>query len=682
MFILGLAAFFQTIIIPGYLLLKYNVAGLGSLIGINDDLKDNPVGSVSSVAKNHFVDENGEKEKKGTGKKSRTAGIYYGDKRHQAASLIVSRCGKNGTVKKMGLMGWVYGFGLSLLFNYLMVFGLTAVGLYKPAALYLLFIIEMVLLLNYWVKQGIFRSGGLVTLDFGKIIQSVRVFFADRSFPYQLFFLFSIVVLAWYVFLFLYFFGSVFGHWDPVVGWNRFAVDWSANHFPNHTWRYPQLIPSNWSISYVMMQTTNIQFFAKSIMGLFSIGILLIFLDIALLTKRAVYLAGLIIFGGLLVYLYHPSYITSGYVDIAVAFFAFLSFYTMLSFSNKSFWRSRNLFTKRFLVYSILFASAAGVTKQSGLFVLGIIWVWCIFSLFKNRGAVSFKQVVSFVVIAVLITGIITGVWYVMKEIEIRRGLDRSEIQVVQRVLPNHNLIDRFSGGINYLSTLWHPRLKPVVLLGFVVMLLGLFHKKSWAVTLFMTIPQLIGWGFFFSYDQRNLAPATPFIAYSASFGAVFLKQWVWDKGKLRGIKFKFRLLPFLIVILALAVVATFTVFKGSTLVNHQVQRMKNMGDWELNRLLYEYQKKEGFTGKIVTNYQFLKYLPGLGHYYKYEGGRISQNLLAFLDSEKGKEVHYLLMPKVMKQERVIYKEIWERLDNKIYRLIFKLTGYYFIKVR
>jgi len=32
------------------------------------------------------------KKKKGTGKKPRTAGIYYGVERHPVASLMVSRC--------------------------------------------------------------------------------------------------------------------------------------------------------------------------------------------------------------------------------------------------------------------------------------------------------------------------------------------------------------------------------------------------------------------------------------------------------------------------------------------------------------------------------------------------------------------------------------------------------------
>jgi hypothetical protein len=229
-----------------------------------------------------------------------------------------------GVKKNSKIRQSVYAFGLSLIINYLLVFVFTAAGIYKPLTLYILLFIEGGLLIYYGVTRGKFGDYRYINLDISRCVISLKQFFAAHSFIYNFLFLVSLGVLLWYVFLFFYFLGGVFEHWDPVTGWNRFAWDWANNHWPANTWHYPQLVPANWSISYVLMQNTGVQCFAKAIMPLFSIAVLLLFLDLALDTKKPAYLLGLVGYGMLLAYLYEPSYIVSGYVDIAVCFFGLL----------------------------------------------------------------------------------------------------------------------------------------------------------------------------------------------------------------------------------------------------------------------------------------------------------------------------------------------------------------------
>jgi hypothetical protein len=644
MFILGLLAFLQTVFIPGFIIIKY--------LGINL---------------------NGETSIK-----------------------------KGGKIRQL-----VYTFGLSLLINYLLVFVFTAMGIYKPLTLYILLFIEIVLLIYYWAAGGKPRFPRYINLDISRWVTSLKQFFASRSLTYNFLFLLSVGVMLWYVFLFFYFLGGVFQHWDPVTGWNRFASDWANNQLPANTWRYPQLVPANWSISYVIMQNTGVQCFAKAIMPMFSIAVLLLFMDLALSKKKAVYLLSLVGCGILLGYLYDPSFIVSGYMDIAVSFFAFLSFHAI---------HSRTPGPAGSLPFSaiwlaVIFASGAAVTKQSGLFILLVILVWGFRNLYKNRKGVappphsrsarsrSFggdiskacffckllqhinkKGITGKVLLLLFTVIIIAASWYIVKEVHIARGLDHSEITMVQGVHQYSSYTERLANAFNQLATHRHPKLKPLVWTGILLVFLGLFHKKSRPVTLFIAIPYGLMWGFFFSYDTRNLAFALPFIAFSAAFGLAFLKGLFKGWSKIPG--WKIPLVLVIICVLLVLAVLNFTILKTETLINHQTRLRMKIGIARLNDLLYQYHEKEGIKGKIITDYRYLRYLPGLRQFYQPHNTRITMEFLDYLETEKGKDIHYFLMPRIFKSEKDVYQRFHRKLAGSEYRMIFKLGTYWFVQVK
>jgi len=627
----------------------------------------------------------------------------------------------NGKISKIQKL--VYGFGLSLLINYLLVFLFVTLGIYRPLTMYIVLFIEGIWLL-YLIKKSS-RVSLYFELNINEAVNRFKRFMDSHSLHYNILLFLSFAVILVYVLYFFYFLGTVFIHWDPAIAWNRFAGEWAANQIPVNTWRYPQLIPANWSVSYVLMQTTEVQCFAKAIMPLFSIGILLLFLDLGLRRKRAVHLLALIFFGIILGYLYDPSYIVSGYVDIAVSFFAFLSFHVLYSFWEKT---GSPGFKTTWL--AVVFASAAAVTKQSGLFMLAVILVWALTSLTKNsqkflrgaRGPTAWgdymrrlccamfgailpakrhelkaipksppnresaprtrrRQDIFIAVLLLLLTVlIITASWYMLKEIQISKGIDRSEIRMVQSVHRSDSHTERLTRGVREILERRHPLLEYLVYAAVLLILLGLFHKESRKVTLFIVIPYSLMWGFFFSYDFRNLSPAIPFMGFSAAFGIVFLKKLLPGPGKCP--KFKLSVIPLVIATLAVLAVMNAAVFKKETLIHHQnLQKMK-MGDYQLNDMLYRFHEKEGINGKIATNYAYLKLLPGLKKFYFKKSGRITLEFLDYLDSEEGKEIHYLLMPVVIKSEKEILQRSREKIKNKEYRVIFKCKGYCFIQVR
>ena len=612
MFILGLLAFLQTVFIPGYIAIKY--------LGIN----------LNADAGNK----------------------------------------KNSIIRQS-----VYVFGLSLIIDYLLVFVFTAAGIYKPLTLYILLFIEGVLLIYYGVSCGKYGDYRYINLDISRCITSLKQFFAAHSFIYNFLFLVSLGVLLWYVFLFFYFLGGVFEHWDPVTGWNRFAWDWANNYWPANTWRYPQLVPANWSISYVLMQNTGVQCFAKAIMPLFSIAVLLLFLDLALDTKKTAYLLGLVGYGMLLAYIYDPSYIVSGYVDIAVSFFAFLSFHVLHHSRQPD--KSRRF---SFIWLAIIFASGAAVTKQAGLFILGIILVWGMGSLFQCKKASAKEKTIDKSLLLLLTIIIIAASWYIVKEIHISRGIDRSEIAMVQGVHHYSSYTERLANAFNQLATHRHSKLKPLVWSGILLIFCGLFHRKSWAVTLFIVIPYSLMWGFFFSYDTRNLALTIPFAAFSAAFGLAFLKRLL--KGCSKIPRREIPLVPVIIVVLLVLTVLNFTILKKGTLIQHQTHLRMKIGNARLNELLYQYHQQKGIKGKIATNYPYLEYLPGLGQFYLPRRTRINIEFLDYLESEKGKDIHYFLMPMIFESEKAVYQRFEQKLIANEYRMIFKLGTYWFVQVK
>ncbi len=568
----------------------------------------------------------------------------------------------------------VYGFGLSLLINYLLVFLLTITGIYRPFTLYIILFSEGILLVYYYWKH---RPPGYIKLDFPQYAASLKRFIASHSLVYNLLLLISFAVILWYVFLFFYFMGGVFEHWDPVVGWNRFALDWADNRLPDHSWRYPQLIPANWSLSYVLLQNTDAQCFAKAIMPLFSIGVLLLFLDAGLrIPKRKnLFLTGLILYGIFLAYMYDPSYIASGYVDIAVSFFAFLAFHAVHRFGEEN---NRGNFSQ--VWRGVVFASAAAVTKQSGLFILAVILVWAFIRIFKNRRTFSPKKTAGIILVVLLTVTIISVSWYALKQIHIQSGKDESGIEMVQRAHHGAGYVERFTGAVTKLAVHRHPKLQFLFYTGILVMLLGLFHRQSRRVTLFIVIPYTLIWGFFFSYDFRNLGPVIPFMALAAAGGLAFLRKLLRGGKKIPVVNIP--VFPLIIVVLLGLAAMNFTFLEKDTIIRGQINKKMKMGDTELNTLLYRFHKEQAITGKIATNYQYLRYLPGLEQFYHYHPGRVSSEFLEFLDTPGGKEIHFLLVPRILEIEKDVYRRYREKLKSGQYREIFRHRGYQFIKVR
>jgi len=398
----------------------------------------------------------------------------------------------------------VYSFSLSLLINYFLIYFFTLINCYRPCVIYTILIVEIIYLIYFIMKRRI----------------HFYVTFNTNALESNLFFTTAVLITAVFFYFFISNINAVFNNWDPAFSWNRWAIDWYLNEIPSLTNLYPQLIPSNWSLTYMMMQTHHIQLFAKSVMPLFAIFTLFLFLNLYLKKENITYLSALIIYIVVLLN-YALAFIKTGYVDIAVSFFSLLTLYAILNTKEDN----TNI---KDVILIVLFSSAAALTKQIGWYIFIISIGWIIWSLIKNRKKTTKTNILLAVSMLILIV-LMTSSWYIVKIIEINKGLDFSNLLFLTHDIYNGvAFIERFILGSGSLQggTWFFALLVLFTAISF-------FNKKSRWVSITITFPLVLLWGFFFSYDRRNLIPSIPFIAYSCAFGISF----IYDKFLKRRVK-------------------------------------------------------------------------------------------------------------------------------------------------
>ncbi len=455
----------------------------------------------------------------------------------------------------------VYSFSLSVLLNYLMVYLLTALKLYTPFTLYIILLVEGVLLFYLFeFKRPLFQ------ISYEKSKDSLKSHFLNRP-VYSFFFLLSLVIFYIYFSYFFSSIGSIFRTWDPVVSWNRWAVDWSGNHFPLHTWHYPQLIPANWSMTYVIMKNSTVQFFAKPLMALFPIMTLLLFFDLAIKKRDFTYLVGLFLYGNILLHYYRRAVIISGHVDIAVSFFAFLTLYTI--FVGKK----ENKFSVKAIFLVNVFAAAAAVTKQAGIFIFILVISWDIYILYRHSVQLPRKKRIPVFLMLLLMNFLIVS-GYLVKEVQISKGKDRSEVAfVTKRIHRGRTVLQRLEKSLGLLIKKSAAE-RAFFFLCLFLLIFSLFQKKSRLVSMVIVSPFFLIWGIYYGYGLTNFTLAFPFIAYSSAFGFGL----IWDKVKgfllliANREKFNEKILYFSIFILVvmLPFLLSLTIFSQSKLVEYQ----------------------------------------------------------------------------------------------------------------
>jgi hypothetical protein len=431
--------------------------------------------------------------------------------------LVITKALKLNTASN--IQRYLYVFALSLYVNYIVVTLLVLFKIYYAVVLWSIAAVEIIYLFNK--SAGSLKSiSRKITLR--ESISALTDILKQADFLNKTLIITSFVIVIFYLAVLAANMGTVFYFTDTVNNyeWNKWAIDFAHNIFPRLSSHFPQLLPANWSICYVMTGNTEIHFFPKAIMPLFVIGIILMLADLAIQKNNSQYLAALIIYGLFAPIIFSIIFIADGNADIPVSFFAFLAFYSFAMPEGKM---TDIMDDKKFILHkyvapfiypgghgyiiSFIIASAAAATKLAGLYVFVIASFLLPVSLIYSKRELKGK-VLKIIALIAVICGM-SLFWYLKAPDVMYSGLHQPGYiaQSVTDIVTNAVLLMYYNWGT------------PVIAFFIVTLIGSFFHKRMRYISAIMVIIPLFMWMLKYSSDFRNLSFVIPYMCLAASAG-------------------------------------------------------------------------------------------------------------------------------------------------------------------
>jgi hypothetical protein len=576
---------------------------------------------------------------------------------------------KGGIVYRLSVI-----VSISMVFNATLILPLVKLSLYTRSLFLILIIIEVIIIV--WLNKRFFK----VNLNMiGKNIedyaldqfQIIRNIFQEVSYSSFTKLIRNLIIIAIFIIslsLVYWFFrkipnniGTVFYEWDAIVSWNYWAQIWAQNKFPeiNHT--YPQLLPLNLSITYLLTRSNDVSLFAKAIMPIF-----------ATLTVLGIYESGIrqkkygIIAAVILVYLLYKKFlgaiIADGYADVPVAFFSFIALVPYIE--NEKF-----IDNKKEIFLSFVIAAGAALTKQVGLFILFFLLIaWLILSI--GRLKLNIWRILTLFGIAV----IFIFPWYLPVGVNILNDFNVSGfnqyIEISTIVQGSNSPIIRLGEAFTNLG-------KYLVLYLFVFPSIFLVNRRFKLLILLFLIPFSVLWGIIASYDERNLS--ITFVPLAIICGIAlenFLEKFfrffdMISIGKLSSVT--------LILFLLLPITIYSWRLDDKKIVTRWEEAQNNIFSTEINEQIQALDRSDPTCNRILTNYP-VNFLPGM------KGEQLNfyfADYSAYLSLVQEPDVCWMLVPNYATDQIKIH--IAENIENGIFQLVFSTTNwvpYQLIKIK
>lgn len=578
----------------------------------------------------------------------------------------------------------IFSFGLSLIANYCGVLFLMVVGLYTRPIVGGIFLLELILLIRLYsiqIKTGLLTSIDhyflswmeslynifnsyftFIKIDRNNKTQAARILIAII---YSAVVALAIIAILYVIFVFIRNIGTIFGSWDAIISWNRWAVEWFHNIYPTSVLHYPQLLPANWSISYIFMNMP-LQFFPKSIMPLFMLYILLLMFDLGISKKSVAYFIGVTMTAVILKLIYGVM-ITEGMADIPVAFFGFLAVFCLLAAQNEI----KKKEVTNYILLGAVFSCGAAVTKQAGLFIVMLYPLLTYLTIVRKRLDFSARDWIKLFFWFLVIICIIVIPFYVYMQLKINSGLDKSEIDFVTNIIfHGKGFPQRFNDAFEMLSTALHG--KDVLISLLLISVIGLTEKTYRWFLLLIAFPYLMIWALFYSYDIRNCALALPFLALGIGIGIEQFVKYI-IKGSLKN----YYIIGTIFIIL---IMLNFWFTPAFMQAKHTYLE-KQLNDPVLNQLIYNYSEQNGINSKILTDYQILGVLPGLKDHYQFQlfVTQYGNEFALYVNNIHNIDIGYILANN--NGNKQIIDDINMRIKTGEFEYIFHQSGYSFIKI-
>ncbi len=558
-------------------------------------------------------------------------------------------------------------FGISLVFNYFLVFILSVLHVYTKIFIFIFIFLELVTFIWLYRKtfllsfETIFnqiedwlKSLRLINLNDTINSSFLRVI---EYFVFLMFFIFAMTDIVWITRIFFDNFDTVFTTWDAVLSWNHWATIWSQGIIPSGTQFYPQLIPSNWSLSYLLMNGNELQSFPKVIMPLFSLFMLLMLLDLGLKTRSFGFFIG-IIFTRLVIKKFTGEYIADGYVDLAVTFFGFSSIYLLLLARLKN---KKGAIGKGLIIAGLIMATGSALTKQAGIYTF-LLFPALTYLIVFYRSATTFERIKpKTLLISFLGAFALVSTWYLSKWVQIQLGLDSSNVAyVTQEIYQGAGILTRAGNALGLLG------IYKYFLFALIPAVLLIKSPYRWPGIL-IAIPFSAIWLFYFSYEARNLALIFPI--WGMMIGLMSQQLFDWSIKLLTAIKVYKGAVALIFIAIISSLIFLAIRYPLPRLLQNQEEKQWMLFNPELNNEIRSLIDQTGPEIKILTNYP-VDYLPGL------RGVQVSywfDNLADYRYVMEKMQIDYLLVPSNISPD--VENEIQAAVQVGKLRLLFSNEG-------
>lgn len=440
-----------------------------------------------------------------------------------------------------------------------------------------------------------------------------------------------LLVIGLFVLSALYneYYSLIFERWDTVVSWNRWATEISENTFHPLNAAYPVLFPGLWSLVYEVQSDNSIWIIAKSIMLIFPI-ILIITIYSLLLREKLLSVFLLIIVINIIFFSGNLYYLTSGYMDYPVAAMILVSMILLYlsSIDNDS---SNNERANELLLFSIVFASLAAVTKQAGILSFVPIVYYMVSKYIDKTILVEKLSFYSFVLLFPIIMFLIM---YLLEQDNIFGNVDTLKKLVANKAMDSNIYLSAFN--------IMHQKFPmPLTFILIALAMLNIFNLKKITGQLGMLLFIMSAVGFYIfsdccSYDQRNGIWIFSFLVVSALFGLSDFDNLTQVKlGGCTSIHAKYLVGIVLIFSFSLSILFGVNVSEKSLRTLQYNEQLK-IGSPGINNLILRYRDKLGPNGVIVSFYSLTRWLPGMKNKYKLCHGHMDDCVLNLLDTYPG----------------------------------------------
>ncbi len=481
---------------------------------------------------------------------------------------------------------------LSVTLNYIIVFSLIIFNSYNQITLFILILIEIFLIILFLKKDN------FVNRDIKKIVAFFE--FKKLKAKFNVIDIFIIFIFLIYLFLALSNVGNVLGKGDSVT-YYMWTLDLINNQIPVKSYDYPQGAAILSSISFVLLNTLEIEFFSAAIFLIQPLWIFLIFYrSVFLLKKFDNQIKFSLIFVSIIViYNFRHYLLYVNLPDATVALGTIFGAYILILILK---------YVKVGLnIETILFCFVMAYTallKQVGIYT-SILFPIIYSVLFYKKD----KNVLKNFLLIFSIIFLIFSPWYLFKFYQSNiYGVNESSIW---NVATSYN---------NYENLFFHIFEVLKRLFGyayiFVLILVYFSLKEKFAQKIFFVflLPYFIIYTLTFGYEFRAFAPAMAVVGILCGVGMNNLIETIKVKFKKNNIISIYRISIFFLMIFSLFFLNEIRDFEKLKYLNSQA--MKKRGDYELNVLLYNFLDKNDKIKDIyvVRDYNDLQLLPEMNH--------------------------------------------------------------------